>query len=243
MISWRVARMGHVERVAAPGVVHAVARAVRHQPVVGGVVDAAEGQGRPQVIALRRVVVHDVEDDLDARLVKGLDHGLELGDLLARAVGGGEPRVGGEKSDRVVSPVVREPAFHQIPVGDRIVHGQELDRGDAELAQVFESGRRGQARVGAAEGTGHVGMAGGEALDVELVDHRLVPWRPGTPVVAPAEGRIDGHGSGYIGRAVPVVSREILVRVAHRVAEERIVPLERPRDRLGVRVEEQAWPD
>jgi hypothetical protein len=117
-------RMGHVERVAAPSVVHAVARAVRHQPVVGGVVDAAEGQGRPQVVALRRVVVHDVEDDLDARLVKGPDHRLELGDLLARAVGGGEPRVGGEKSDRVVPPVVRESAFHQIPVGDRIVHGQ-----------------------------------------------------------------------------------------------------------------------
>jgi hypothetical protein len=112
------AGMGHVERVAAPRVVHAVAGAVREQPVVRGVVDAAEGQGRSQMIALRRVVVHDVEDDLDARLVEGLDHGLELGHLLARAVGGGEARVGGKKSDGVVSPVVREPALHQVPVGN-----------------------------------------------------------------------------------------------------------------------------
>jgi hypothetical protein len=55
----------------------------------------------------------------------------------------------------------------------------------------------------------------------------------------PSRRPIDGHGSGYIGRAVPVVSREILVRVCYGVAEERIVPLERPRDRLGVGVEEK----
>ena len=41
------ARVLHVERVAAAGEVHVVARIVRHQPVVGGVVDAAEAQRRP----------------------------------------------------------------------------------------------------------------------------------------------------------------------------------------------------
>ena len=75
------ARVGHVERIAAAGVVHVVARALRHEAVVGGVVDAAETERRPQVIALRRVVVDHVEDHLDAGLVEGLDHGLELGDL------------------------------------------------------------------------------------------------------------------------------------------------------------------
>src|SRR4030095_6376680 len=46
------AGMGHVEGVAAPRVVHAVAGAVRDQPVVGGVVDAAEGQGRGKLSGL-----------------------------------------------------------------------------------------------------------------------------------------------------------------------------------------------
>ena len=79
------ARMGHVQRIAAARVVHVVARAVGHEPVVGGVVDAAEGQRRTQVIALCRVVVDDVEDHLDSGLVQRLDHGLELGDLITRA--------------------------------------------------------------------------------------------------------------------------------------------------------------
>ncbi len=40
------ARVDRVERVTGPGEVHVVARVVGHQPVVGGVVDALEGQHR-----------------------------------------------------------------------------------------------------------------------------------------------------------------------------------------------------
>ena len=43
----------------------------------------AIAQGRAHVVALGGVVVDHVEDDLDARRVHGLDHGLELLDLLA----------------------------------------------------------------------------------------------------------------------------------------------------------------
>ena len=46
--------------------------------VVGAVVDAAERQRRPEMIALGRVVVDHVEDDLDAGRVQRLDRLLEL---------------------------------------------------------------------------------------------------------------------------------------------------------------------
>ena len=59
-----------VEAVAGAGGVVVVALVAGHQPVVGLVVDAAEGQGRAQVVALGGVVVDDVEDDLDAGAVQ-----------------------------------------------------------------------------------------------------------------------------------------------------------------------------
>src|SRR3546814_8328048 len=46
--------------------------------VVAGVVGAAEREGGAQVAALGRVVVDDVEDDLDAGLVEAAHHQLEL---------------------------------------------------------------------------------------------------------------------------------------------------------------------
>jgi hypothetical protein len=64
-------RMAHVQAVAGPGVVRVVARLVGDEPVVGGVVEALQGQHRAQMVAFRRVVVDHVEDDLDAVSCKG----------------------------------------------------------------------------------------------------------------------------------------------------------------------------
>lgn len=59
-------RMRRVEGVAATRVVPVVARIVGHQAIVGGVVDAAEAQRRAEMVALAGVVIHDVENHLDA---------------------------------------------------------------------------------------------------------------------------------------------------------------------------------
>ena len=67
------------------------------EPVVGEVVQPSEGQGRPHVVALGGVVVDDVEDHLDIGLVEGLDHPLELLDLLAAGAVGAYPLWGAKK--------------------------------------------------------------------------------------------------------------------------------------------------
>ena len=93
-------RVVRVQRVAGAGVVR-VAGAVRLEDVVRVVVEAAEGEGRPLVVPFRRVVVHDVQDHLDARAVERLDEVPELVDgterVPARAVAGvrGEERTRG----------------------------------------------------------------------------------------------------------------------------------------------------
>jgi hypothetical protein len=77
-------RVAHVERVAAAGVVEVAAPVVGGEPVVAGVVDAAEAQRRPGLVALGGVVVDHVEDDLDAGRVQRPHHRLELAHLSAR---------------------------------------------------------------------------------------------------------------------------------------------------------------
>ena len=82
-------------------------------------------------------------------LVQRPDHRLELGDLLAPLAGGGVVVVRGEEADRVVAPVVAQPPLDQVGVVDELVHGQELDGGDAEPGEVLDGGGMGQAGVGA----------------------------------------------------------------------------------------------
>ena len=97
-------RVPHEQAVAGAGGVHVELRVVPDQPVVGGVVDAPEGQRRPQVVALGRVVVDHVEDDLDPGLVQRPDHGLELLHLLAAGAAGGVGVMRGEEADACCSP-------------------------------------------------------------------------------------------------------------------------------------------
>jgi hypothetical protein len=117
--------MGHVERVPAAGVVHAVAPVVGDEPVVGRVVDPPETERGTQMAAFAGVVVDHVQDHLDTRLVQGLDHGLELADLLAEGAAAGVPDIRREEPDGVVPPVVGQPSFHQVPVRHELVDGEQ----------------------------------------------------------------------------------------------------------------------
>jgi hypothetical protein len=73
----------HVEAVARAGEVGVEARLLRLEPVIRLVVDSLERERRSEVIALARVVVHDVENDLEPCGVQRLHHRLELDDLIA----------------------------------------------------------------------------------------------------------------------------------------------------------------
>ena len=228
--------MSHVERVAGAGVVHVVLRAVLDEPVVGRVVDAAQRQRRAEVVALAGVVVDDVEDDLDARLVQGAHHRLELLHLAAGRGVRGVLGVGGEEADRVVAPVVGQPLVEQRRVIDEVVHGHQLDRGHAQRLEVLDDHRVRDGRVGAAQLFGYPGVALGHALDVRLVDHRIGVGVVGWPVDAPVEERVRDDAFGHVsGRVVVVVT----VRITEVVAEQGLVPIDAPVDRLGVGVEQQ----
>ncbi len=187
-------RMTTVEAVAGSGVVHVHLGIAVDEPVVGGVVDAPERHGGSEVVALGGVVVDDVEDDLDAGVVELTHHRLELGHRAGRLVGVRRVLdVRCQESEGVVAPVVSETLIAQDEVLHELVHGHQFDGGDAQLLEVIDDHRMAQPRVRAAQVLGDVGMGRGHALDVRLVDDRLVVRTIGRPVVLPVEVGVDHH--------------------------------------------------
>ncbi len=229
-------RVAGVERVPGAGVVHVVVLLVVDEPVVGSVVDALHAQRRAQVVALGGVVVDHVEDHLDAGGVHGLDHALELLDLLTGVVVGGVVRVRGEEAEGVVAPVVAQSLVQECGVLDELVHRHQLDGGHPELGEVVGHGRVRETGVGAALLLGHLGVELGQALDVRLVDHGLVVGHREPPVALPVEEGVHHDAERHVRGGVLVVAAVLVTEV---VAEERLVPLDLAVRRLGVGVEQQ----
>ena len=145
------------------------------------------------MVALGRVVVDHVQDDLDVGLVEGLDHGLELLDLLTLGAVGGVGVVRGEETDRVVAPVVRQALLLQVGVVDELMDRHELDGRRAQVLEVVDDGGLSQTCVGAPQFLGNHRVQLGHALDVGLVDDRLVVLVVRGTVVAPVEVGVDDH--------------------------------------------------
>ena len=155
-----------VQRVARAGVV-GVARAVFLEDVVRRVVEPSEAERRTALVALRGVVVHDVEDDLEPRAVQRLDHVAELVEHAERIRARAVRLVRREERHGSVPPVV--DLAGRTVLGVELEHGQQLHRGDPELAEVrdlLDQSRERAARLGADARA----LVAGEAAHVQLVD-------------------------------------------------------------------------
>jgi len=228
-------RLRHVEGVAATGVVRVVPTACL-QVVVVVVVDAAKAQRRAELVALGRVVVDHVEDDLESSGVHRLDHALELRHLTSARARGGVAGVGREVADGIVAPVVGESELEQVNLVDELVHRQQLDRRDTERREVLEHLRMSEPGIGSALMLGYRRMQFRDATNVGLVDDGVAPGRPGGAVVAPVERVIDDDAARHERRRIRRVHDEV---VAADVAVDRRIEPELPVDRLRVGIEEQ----
>ena len=147
------------------------------------------------------------------------------------------PGVRGEVADRVVAPVVGEPAVAEERLRHVVVHREQLDRGDTEVEQVGDGRLVGQPGVGAAQLGWNVGVRRGEALDVHFVDDGVrVPVARarvigGPPVVV---GR--HHAARNVRRGVQITRG---VGVAGHVTENLLAEAHLTADRAGVRVEQE----
>jgi hypothetical protein len=188
------------------------------------------------MVALGGVVVHDVEDHLDARGVQGFDHGLELSDLLSAGAAGRIGVVRGEEADRVVAPVVGQAPFLEHRVMDELVDGHELDGRDPQVPEVADDRRMAHAGVGAAHLLGDLRVEHRHALDVGLVDDRLRVVVMGAALCAPVEVRADDHRHEGVVDGVLVVGG---VRGVEIVGVQRVRGRHRPVEGLGVGIEQE----
>ena len=191
-------RVVELHRVAAAGEVLVLRAVVREEPVVQRVVEAAEAERRPRLVAFGRVVEHDVEHDLEPCVVQRADHGLEFGHRVVDRVAG----VRREPRERVVAPVVREPAVDQEFLRHERLAGHQLDRRHADALQVVDHGRLREPEVLAAQVLGHAGMPLRESLDVQLVDDRVAPRDARRAHAAPVECGIGHAATRYVVGAV-----------------------------------------
>ncbi len=178
------ARIGEIEGIAGSGIVYVVARIVRPQPVVAGIVDALEGKRRPQLVALGGMVVDDVQDHLDAGVVEARHHFLELVHERARQVA----RIGREEAERVVAPVVRQPALDQRAIVDEGMDRHQLDGRHPEAGEMIDDGGVGDAADPSAQVGRHRRGADGQPLDVRFVDDGAFPRDRRRPVPSPGLG-------------------------------------------------------
>ena len=109
----------------------------------------------PELIAFGRMVVNDVEDDFDAGRMHGLHHGLEFVDRPGREI----PRLGREKTDRVISPVIPQALLHQCAVIDEVMHGHQFNGGDSQFEQMIDHRGGRQSGISAAKMRGNIADA------------------------------------------------------------------------------------
>ena len=203
-------RRGGVHRVPAAGHVVVIPQVIG-ETVVARVVDAAHGQRRTLVPALRGVVVDDVEDHLYAGVVEGGDHGLELRHLGPEGAPGGVVGVRGEITEGVVAPVVAQPLVGDERLGCVVVDGQQFHRRDAGVKQIGDHVRVGQCRIRAAQVLGHQRVHLRETAHVHLVDDRLRHRTPTTRYRRRCRGVGDDDAERHGPEGISGVGAEIVV--------------------------------
>ena len=229
------ARVAQVEGVAGARIVDVEALVIGHQPVIRGVVDAAHGQGRALFIALGGVVVNHVQNHFQPGFMQVRDHFLELGNFAAGQVA----RVGREKAQGVVAPVVGHAFLQQVLIIDETVDRQQLDTGHAQVANMFDHLIDHQPGKGPAHRLGHRRVAHADTAHMGFVEDRALPRHADAVVMAPGVGRVDDFALGHKRGAVALVKTQVGIRVADGVAKQRLGPFEFTHQLLGIRVDEQ----
>src|SRR6185369_11861444 len=135
--------------------------------------------------------------------MQSLHHRLEFPD----GIGCDVARFGSKKTDRVVSPIVAKPSFHELSIIHKTVDRHDLNRRYAQTLQKLDNGGGGESGIGAAQMGGHIGMAHRETFYVKLINQRVMPRNPGRSVIAPRECRVDYSVFGHPRRIVAAVKR------------------------------------
>ena len=148
-------------------------------------------------------------------------------------------RFGREERDRIVAPIIAQPLLDEVTFVDEGMHGQQLDRGHAEIDEMFDHARTRETDERAAICRRHVGMEHRHALDVRFVEDGSHPGHVGRPIVAPRERRVDDHRFGHAAGVIAAIETQVGARRPDAIAVVRVTPAHRPGDRLRIGIEQE----
>ena len=144
-----------------------------------------------------------------------------------------------KEADRIIAPVIAQPAIDQNLVVEVRVHWQEFDRGHPQFFQILDRTSAPQSGVGSAQFSRHIWAEPCKTLHVHFINHRTVQRRPRPFVVAPVECVIDHDTFRNAPGVVAKIARKLSLRAADDVSKHLVSPVHLPRDRLRVRIDQQ----
>jgi hypothetical protein len=145
------------------------------------------------MVAFGRVVVDDIENDLDARFVQSFDHLPEFLHLLAGLAARGVLVVRRQITDRIVASMIPQSALYQVFVMNKLVHGHEFHSGDPQTSEMPDGLGVRKSRVSSAQLLRDIRVPDRKAFNVRCINHRLVRRCPRMSIIAPIKIGIDHH--------------------------------------------------
>src|SRR5271157_4201088 len=168
------------------------------------------------------MVINDIQNNLQAALVKARHHLFELSQRLFAFESIASIRR--KKGDAVITPVVSKPLFQEMTVVDKGMNRQQFDRGDSERSNIIDDFLLPQSGKGASQLVFYFRELFSEPANVHFVDDGVIPWNPLLAArLGPLKTRINNYTLGHKRRTIPFVESQIVHRF-HLVSEERGVP-------------------
>ena len=203
-------RMPKVKRVARACHIVVVLRVHRLMAVIREVIEALPAEHAVTPAAFACVVVHHVENDLEACRVEKVDHSSEL---VAYCLGPAllcvfrrVIRMRRKEAECRVTPIVRETKALKMGLGGECMDWEQLDRCDAQGGEVLDGSGMREACIGAAQLLRHARHELGEALDVSLVNDGVAPRDGGLRMVEGRGGIGDNDATRNKWRGVSAIA-------------------------------------
>ena len=228
----------HVQRVAATGKVLIVTAIVRHQAVIGSIVDSTQRQCRAPLVAFPGVVVDDIQNDFNPGFMQSLHHVFKLVDHLIRATCRGITGFRCEKRQCVVAPVIAQSMRNQVAIIDMIMHGHQFHSRDTQFLQMINRRTGCQSGVSSTQRFRYLWIQPGKSFHMHLIDQSLVPWCTRMSVVAPAKLRIHHDTQRRTPCIVAKIDLQILSHMPDLMTEHGIGPPDPATNRSGVRIQQ-----
>src|SRR5262245_12270058 len=181
------------------------------------------------------MVVDDIEDDFDAGIMQSR-HGRSK--CIERSIRG-ITRLGCEKAQRIVAPIVAKAALDQMAIIDKGVDRQQFKCGDTQTLEMIDHRRCRKAAIRTAPSGRHILAKLSQPLDVGFVDDRVLPGDRRSTFFAPCERFVDHHALWNSTSVVPPIEREVGARAAGAIPEMRVTPDEAPCELFGIGIDEQ----